>query len=169
MSTQVAVNTYTHSVTYVTDKILLSVLRIITWSGLDPQRLTTDWVVLQNGLKTWLATKDLTSVVLEVYRPFSSSLVGRWDFDIEYSLGMTGDGNFWIDTDAIKFAIAKCGLDPRRCEYRIIARTKPGRLDVAGWSSTTLLSTDGFIRHSVGTNIGAGSLGSRVGYWRKTA
>lgn len=168
MTTRVAVNTYTHSVTYVTDKLLLSLFRIIKWSGLEPGRLTADWDVLERGLKRWLETQHLTGVVLEVYRPFSTTLVGRWDFDIDYGFG-GDDGTFWIDTDAIKFSIAKSGLNPSRCDYRIIALTKPGRPDVLGWSPTTLLSTDGFVRHTVGTNIGASSLGTRVGYWRKSA
>ncbi|MBI1979906.1 MAG: HORMA domain containing protein [Elusimicrobia bacterium] len=169
MNTLVFVNTYTHSVTYVTDKILLSLFRIIKWSGLDPIKLTSDWGVLETGLKRWLETKHLTGVVLEVYSPFSGTLVGRWDFDIEYSLGIGDDGAFWVDTDAIRFSIAKCGLNPDHCDYRIVATTKPGRPDVPGWSPTTLRSTDGLVRHSIGTTIGAGSLGSRINYWRKTA
>lgn len=169
MNTSVFVNTYSHSVTHVTDKILLSLLRIIKWSGLDPSNLAADWGVLERGLKRWLETRHLTGVVLEVYRPFSGTLVGRWDFAIEYSFGTSDDGVFWVDTDAIRFSIAKCGLYPSQCGYRIVATTKLDRPNVPGWSRTTLRSTDGFVCHSVGTTIGAGSLGSRISYWRKIA
>lgn len=166
MSTLVAVNTYTHSVTYVTDKMLTSLKRIIIWSGLDPAKITSDWRTLERGIKTWLDTKHLDQLVLEVYSARTQKLVGRWDFDIRYSY--TGDGGeMWVDTDAIRFAIRKCGLNPAGCDYRIVADTKPGRPDVDGWVSTSLLSTDGLVRHSVGTTIGANQLATRTAYWRR--
>ncbi len=167
MSTLVFVNTYTHSVTFVTDKMLTSLMRIILWSGLDPRRLTRDWEVVDRGIKIWLRTRDLRAVVLEVYRPLSRMLVGRWDFDIEYSYGADGDGEMWTDTAAIRFAIAKCGFNPAGCDYQIIVATKPGRPDVEGWGPAEFLSTQGFIRNSIGTTIGANPLASRTAYWRK--
>lgn len=167
MSTLVFVNTYTHSVTFVTDKMLTSLKRIIIWSGLDPGKLLHDWAVLERGIRTWLQGQHLETVVLEVYKPSTQILLGRWDFDIEYGFGAGEDGEMWTDTDAIRFAIGKCGLNPAGCDYRIIVRTKPGRPDVLGWGSADFLSTDGFVRHSVGTTIGANPLASRTSYWRK--
>ena len=41
--TSVAVNTYTHSVTYVADNILKSFKDIVRLSGLDPGKLVADW------------------------------------------------------------------------------------------------------------------------------
>jgi hypothetical protein len=167
MSTLVFVNTYTHSVTFVTDKMLISLKRIIFWIGLDPAKLTSDWGLLELGIRTWLDTKDLQTVVLEVYRPGSQTLVNRWDFGIEYGFGSGDDGTMWVDPEAIRNAIKKCGFDPAGCDYRIIAVTKPSRPDVVGWGLATLFSTDGFVRHSVGTTIGANPLGTRTAYWRK--
>lgn len=167
MSTLVHVNTYTHSVTFVTDKMLTSLKRIIVWSGLDPAKLTSDWNVLERGIRTWLDSKHLEMLTLEVYRPGTNTLVNRWDFDIEYTFGSGDDGSMWVDPDAIRHAIKKCGFDPSGCDYRIIATTKPGRPDVAGWGPAMLLSTDGLVRHSVGTTIGANPFGTRTAYWRK--
>ena len=168
MSTLVFVNTYTHSVTFVTDKMLTSLKRIIIWSGLDPGKVTRNWHALDRGIRTWLFTRDLWQVVLEVYRAGTQSPVGRWDFDIEYGLGADGEGEMWTDPDAIRYAITKCGLDPGGCDYRIVAVTKPGAQHVEGWGPTTLLSTDGFVRHSVGTTIGANPLATRTAYWRRS-
>lgn len=84
-TTFVAVNTYTHSVAFVTDKMLASLKRIVSWSGLDPSKIAGDWVVLENGIRTWLGSKHLVRVVLEVFNPKTDGLVGRWDFDISYS------------------------------------------------------------------------------------
>lgn len=167
MSTLVFVNTYTHSVTFVTDKMLTSLMRIIAWSGLDPGKLTRDWGVLDRGIRTWLRTQHLRVVVLEVYRPASRMLVGRWDFEIEYGFSPDGYGEMWTDTDAIWFAIAKCGLNPASCDYRIIVDSKPGRPDVEGWGPAEFLSTQGFVRNSIGTTIGASALATRTAYWRK--
>jgi hypothetical protein len=162
--TLVFVNTYTHSVTFVTDKMLTSLKRIIVWTGLDPAKLTRDWEVLERGVRTWLDSKHLERLMLEVHR--GGALLNRWDFDIEYSY--TGDGSMWVDPDAIRYAIKKCGFDPAGCDYTIWVTTKPGSPRVAGWGSGTLLSTNGFVRHSIGTTIGADSLGSRTAYWRKS-
>ena len=69
MSTFVAVNTYTHSVTYVTDNILRSLQDIVRLSGLDPARIADDWTVLERGISTWIESKHLETIVLEVYNP----------------------------------------------------------------------------------------------------
>lgn len=167
MSTLVFVRTYAHSVTFVTDKMLTSLKRIVVWSGLDPRKLTDDWGVLERGIGTWLRTRHLNQVVLEVFRGGTQRLVGRWDFDISYSDGTGGEGEMWIDADAIRYAIEKCGLNAAGCDYHIVAATKPGRPDVEGWEPATLLSTDGLVRHSVGTTIAAKPLATRSAYWRR--
>src|SRR2546422_10328021 len=110
MSTFVVVNTYTHSVTFVTDKMLNSIKNIIRLSGLSPAKLTSEWVVLERGIKRWLATEDLKEVHLEVYNPATNTLIGRWDFEIFY--GFVGDSAFWVDTEAITYHIRKAGVWP---------------------------------------------------------
>lgn len=165
MSTTVHVNTYTYSVTYVANKLLLSLQTIIRWSGLSPERLTDDWEVLERGIKKWLETQDLTQLVLEVYNPWTDALIGRWDLGVSY--GFTGDGSFWVDTDDIRYHIQKSGSWPSSCNYRVVATTKPYRPDVPGWSRTTLRSTDGFIKQSIGTTIDGSGLSVGTGYWRR--
>ncbi len=165
MSTFVSVNTYTHSVTYVTDKMLTSLKDIIRLSGLSPEKLVNEWEVLDRGIKTWLATQDLQRVHLEVYNPSTGKLVGRWDFELYY--GFSGDGAFYVDADAINYHIIKAGQWPSSCEYRIVLNTKPGCPDVEGWSTTTMYSTAGFIKQSIGTTIDGSGLSAGTGYWRK--
>lgn len=167
MTTLVAVNTYTHSVTYVSDKILKSLKDIILLSGLSPEKLARDWEVLHRGIKIWLSSQDLQDVHLEVYNPNTGKLIGRWDFEVYY--GYSGDGAFWVDTDAIKYHIIKAGQWPSTCDYRIVVTTKPGQPDVAGWSGTTLRSTNGFVKQSIGTTLDGGGLSTGTGYWRKVS
>src|SRR5208337_2452532 len=164
MSTFVVVNTYTHSVTYVTDKMLMSLKEIILCSGLSPEKLVMDWKVLQRGISTWLNSRDLETVILEVFNPRIDALIGRWDFEILY--GSSGDGGMWVNTDDIKYHIRKAGQWPSTCDYRIVLTTKISRPSVEGWSDTTLRSTDGFIRQSLGTTLDGNGLKSGTAYWR---
>jgi hypothetical protein len=164
MSTFVVVNTYTHSVTYVTDKMLMSLKEIIRCSGLSPEKFVADWRVLQRGISTWLDTRDLESLTLEVYNPTTDVLVGRWDFEISY--GALGDGAMWVNSEDIRYHILKAGQWPSACDYRIVVVAKPSRPSVEGWSGTTLRSTDGFVRQSLGTTIDGNGLKSGTAYWR---
>lgn len=167
MSTYVAVYTYTHSITYVTEKMLLSLKEIIRESGLSPEKLASEWTTLQRGINKWLETRHLEQLILEVYNPRTNALLHRWDFDIAYDI--SGDGTMWVDTDDIKYHIQKAGVWASTCDYSVIAITKPGRPDVAGWSRTTLRSTDGLVRHSIGTTLNGNGLGSRTAYWRSAS
>lgn len=168
MSTFVAVNTYTHSVTYVTDNILRSLQDIVRLSGLDPSQIAEEWEVLERGIKTWIDSKHLETIVLEVYNPSTEVLIGRWDIDIAYE--WSGDsGRFWVDTEQIKIAIKKAGVWPGSSKYGIICKTKSGRADVVGWSTTTFRSTTGMIKQSLGTTIEHSGLGAGASYYRKVS
>ena len=166
MSTFVAVNTYTHSVTYVTDNILRSLQDIVKLSGLDPSKISEEWAVLERGIRTWIDSKHLEAIVLEVYNLTTDALIGRWDIEIAYE--WSGDnGRFWVDTDQIKAAIKKAGAWPSESKYRIVCTTKDGRAVVEGWSSTNLRSTSGLIKQSLGTTIEHSGLGAGASYYRK--
>ena len=165
MSTVVAVNTYTHSVTYLADNMLRSIKDIIRESGLSPEKLTNEWPALQRRIGAWLQSRHLERVILEVFDPKDGTLIGRWDFDIVY--GTQGDGRLWADTDDIKYHILKAGRWPGHCDYQVIAVTTSGRPEVSGWSSTTLRSTDGFVRQSIGTTIDGNGLSTGTAYWRR--
>jgi hypothetical protein len=166
MSISVAVNTYTHSVTYVTDNILRSLQDIVRLSGLNPGKISTDWETLERGISTWIGSRNLETIVLEAYNPKTSALIGRWDIEIAY--GWAGDdGRFWVDTEQIRMAILKAGVWPADSDYRIVCVTKDGSEEVVGWSPTTLHSTKGMVKQSLGTTIEHNGLGASASYYRK--
>ena len=169
MSTFVAVNTYTHSVTYVTDNILRSLQDIVRLSGLDPAQISEDWTVLERGISTWINSKHLERVVLEVYNPSTDALIGRWDIDISYDWNGEGNGRFWVDTEQIRFAIKKAGIWPGNSKYNIICHNKNGRAEVDGWSTTSFRSIAGMIKQSLGTTIEHSGLGAGASYYRKVS
>lgn len=166
MTVSVAVRTYTHATTYVANSILKSLKDILLYSGLDPSKLIDDWEVLHRGINTWIESGHLNKLVLEVYDPRTDKTVGRWDVNITYEW-TDGDGQFWTDTDAIRFAIKKAGVAPSTAEYRVVACTEDGRPAVDGWSSTKLRSTDGMAEQRIGTSIEASGLSGGISYYRR--
>lgn len=162
----VAVNTYTHSVTYVTDNILKSLKDIIRLSGLQVTKLMNDWNILHDGIKRWVESGHLEHVTVEIYHPTTDSLIYRWDIHMVYTWSASGDGNFWTDTDQLRYAIAKKGLTPAQANYEVKVHNKPGRPDVPGWASATYRSTDGMVRQSLGTTVEHNGLGATTSYWR---
>lgn len=166
--TSVAVNTYTHSVTYVADNILKSIKDIIRLSGLNPTNLVETWDSKMRALKAWLQSQHLERVVLEIFDPKTNTLITRWDIDVVYNWGSDDDGQFWTDTDQLKYAIQKAGVAPGTATYRLLLVAKAGKPAVAGWEDTSFLSTNGFARQSLGSTIEHNGLGASTAYWRKT-
>ena len=172
MTTNVRVNTYTYATTHVATNMLRSVKQIIRESGLSIVKIQGEWSVLETGIATWLNSGHLKALILEVYDPDKMSgadLVGRFDFTIDYGYYLDGDGELWLDPDTVSYAVRKSGSYPARCEYRLIADTAPGYPAVNGWSTTSLRSTAGFTRQSVGTAIGGGSLGAGLAYYSRSS
>ncbi|MCF7701596.1 HORMA domain containing protein [Loktanella sp. M215] len=165
-----AVITYSHtqSVTYVADNILKSLKDIIRLSGMDPTNFVNDTEVNMRGIKTWLDSEDLEKITLEIYNPSTNGLILRWDIEVSYSW-TSGDGNFWTDTDQLRWAIRKAGVAPENARYDLLLRTKPGRRDVQGWYTTTARSTEGMVRQSLGSTIEHNGLGASASYWRQAS
>jgi hypothetical protein len=164
--TNVSVNTYTHSVTYVADNILKSLKDIIRLSGLDPAEFVGNWETHMLAIKTWLNTQDLREVNLEIYNPKTDALIIRWDIKIAYAWS-GGEGGFWTDTTQLKYAILKAGVAPSEARYRLLLDTKPGRPDVIGWSKASYRSIEGLVRQSLGTTIEHNGLGANTSYLRR--
>ncbi|MFN7995278.1 MAG: hypothetical protein U0Q18_16845 [Bryobacteraceae bacterium] len=163
MSTYAFVDTYAYTVTHVTDKLLLSIKEIIRESGLSPAKMSSNWSSLERAISTWIKSKHLSQVILEIFNPTTGSLVCRWDLEVIYGYG--GDGSLWVDADAIKYHIRKAGLIPSTCDYTILMQVKPSAPHVEGWGDGKLRSTEGFSRYSVGTTIGGSGLAAGLAYW----
>lgn len=165
MSSSTFVISYAYTVTYVAAKMVLLLKEIIREIGLDPGKLAGDWPSHEEAISTWLGSRHLERVTLEVYDPRDDSLVRRWDIDVVYS--SVGDGSLWVDTAAIRYAIAKAGLAPSSCHYEIKIKNKPGRPDVPGWGPCGYRSTDGFKRYTVGAAVGGNGLAAQAAYWSR--
>src|SRR5262245_22262640 len=109
MSTSVSANTFTHSVTYVTGEMMRGLKLIILLSGLRLDKIRNDWESVESAIYSWLSSRHLQKVTLEVYSGTTDALVTRWDFDINYTYGVDNEGALWADDEAIRHAIAKAG------------------------------------------------------------
>jgi len=170
MGTVVQVSTLTHATTYVAANLLRSIKQFVVGSGLPADLLVGQWEVLERGIATWLESRHLATLTLEIFEAGSSSdsgLVGRFDFDIDYGYYPDSDGTLWLDSDAVAFAIRKNGSYASLCKYRVVAINRDGQPDVSGWSSTTLRGTNGFTQQTLGTSLGGGSLGVGLSMYRK--
>ena len=165
MSTFTVAITYTQTVTYVTTKMLLKLKEIIREIGLDPTQFVNDWDTNERAISTWLASRHLERVVLEVYKPVSGALITRWDMDVLYA--SVGDGSLWVDTAAIRYAIAKAGMVPSTCRYSILLNCADGRPDVAGWGTGSFRSVEGMKRYAVGATVGGNGLSAQTSYWSR--
>jgi hypothetical protein len=165
MSTFTVAITYTHTVTFVTTKMLLLLKEIIREIGLDPSRFTDSWDTYERAISTWLSSRHLERVTLEIYNPSTNALVARWDMDVLYA--SVGDGALWVDTAAVRYSIAKAGLVPSSCRYDLILKNSPGRPEVAGWGPCDFRSTDGFRRFTAGATVGGNGLSAQTSYWSR--
>lgn len=170
MRTSVAVNVHTYSVTHVASNMLRSLRQIIRETGLSVQLMIDQWDWLERGVATWLESGHLKALILEVFDPSDriDDRRGRFDFNIDYGYYSGGDGELWLDPDTVRQAIRKNGSYPSSCSYRFVADVADGAPVVSGWESTTLRSTAGFTRHTVGTAVAGGSLGAGLSYYRRS-
>jgi hypothetical protein len=165
--TVVGVSVGVYSATHVATNMLRGLKQIIAGCGLSTSKIMGEWDVLEDGVATWVDSRHLEKVVLEVWdTKKTDKLIGRFDFTIDYSYYGSGDGELWLDPDTVAWAIRKNGSYPSSCEYRIVASTSSGAPSVDGWSSTTLRSTAGMRQHAIGTALGGGSVGAGLSYWK---
>ena len=140
----------THTVSYVTDKILYLLKEIIREIGLDPGKLMDNWASLERGVSAWLRSQHLEKVRLEISDSKTGALVSPWDLEVIYGYmaAMVRSGLTRLPSGINN--IQKAGVVPSQCVYRFIVFTLPGRPAVAGWGPCEPLSLEGFKRYSLG-------------------
>ena len=133
--------------------------------GLPTAYLATYNQTLHNGLSTWLNSRHLETVYLEINDEF-----GRcWSFsELNIQYLASGQTNaFYDDLEAARYEAAKLGSPPSRCSYRIVVHNKPGAAIVSGWSSGALPGTAGMERRRVGGAVGSPDIGASLTIWRR--
>jgi Bacterial HORMA domain 2 len=155
----------THSITFLSDNLRNTLREVIREYGIGPDKLMQDWVTIERGIKVWLTSGHLNSVVVEFYKPGSSVASARWDFPTGYE-GSGVDDDMWMDKAYLRQLIAKSARPTLDCTYRIILSVKPGAQAVDGFSPCTYLSTGNLAARSAGTVIATSHMTAAAVYWR---
>jgi hypothetical protein len=155
----------THTSVFVADNMRNILKIIIEISGLDPDELVDDWMVLGPAVQTWLATGDLEQITLEFFTPGSDQVCARWDFPISYD-GSGVDDEMWADRGHIQRAIAKAARPPANASYRVILQTRPGRPDMPGMAPAEFRGTRGLVGRASGAAVATPDIMAGLKYWR---
>jgi Bacterial HORMA domain 2 len=167
MATQVHTQVYarTHSITFLIDNLRNTLRDVISESGLSPESLIQSWETIERGLRTWLDSGHLSSIVVEFFKPGSSVVSARWDFPIGYDGSGVAD-DMWRDRNYLRQLIAKSARPSSDCNYRIVLWTRDGAPTVFGFTPCTLLSTGQLAARQAGTVISTGHMTAGATYWR---
>jgi hypothetical protein len=155
----------THSIVFMSDNLRNSLREVIRENGLSPEKLMQDWEVIERGIKTWLESGHLTSIVVEFFRPGASTASARWDFPVSYT-GSGVDDDMWLDKAYLRQLIAKAAKPSWDCTYRILLCTSTGAPSVSGFSCCPFLSTGQLSARQSGTVIATGHMTAGATYWR---
>jgi hypothetical protein len=157
--------TRAHSITFLSDNLRNTLREVIREYGISPDKLMQDWATTERGIKAWLETGHLKSVVVEFYKPGSSIASARWDFPAGYE-GSGVDDDMWLDKSYLRQLIAKSARPTLDCTYRITLSVKPSAPDVPGFSDCTFLSTGSLAARQAGTVIATRHMTAAAVYWR---
>src|SRR5260370_3718825 len=92
MATYTQTYARTHSIGVLSDNLRNSLREIIRENGLDPLRLMQDWQEIQNGVRTWLDSGHLKTVLVEFFKPGAGAASARREFPVLYTgSGFQGD------------------------------------------------------------------------------
>ena len=154
VTTAVHVNTTTYAATHVATNMLGSIRSIIKGSGLNPDLIRDQWATLEDGIATWLASRHLKAVTLEVYDPGKRAQRLRRPVRLHHRLRLLPRRR----RRPVARPRHRCVHHPQeRLLPRPAASTgssstpRPATPTIPGWAATTYRSTAGFTRHTVGT------------------
>lgn len=157
--------TQTHSIVFLSDNLRNSLREVIREYGLSPNKLMQDWETIERGIQTWLRSGHLNNIVVEFFKPWTSTASARWEFPVRY-IGSGVEDDMWLDKSYLRQLIAKAARPSMDCTYRIVLCTDPGRAQVDGFSYCPFLSTGQLAARQAGTVIATGHMTAGATYWR---
>lgn len=156
-----------HTSTYVADHMRNILRDIVRYMGLNPADLLNDWETLGLGIRSWLRSGDLISIIIEFCRPGQSEADGRLDFPVRYD-GSGVDDDLWVDKTHLIRSLARLDKVPSGCLYRVVLVASPGAPDIPGLFDTTLRSTGDLVRRGAGTLVATPDVVAGMTYWKRS-
>lgn len=177
--TKVEVSTWTASYNYATNQVVSILHKIANQRGLGTGYLTRHKDILEDGIYTWLCGRYLEAVHLEVYDPETDEVVERPDFEFVYTAPKEADEETVRQVQEQQFealhrefldAMSTLEAPPEGCRYRLVVsliENEEGQEPppVAGWSSSSLRSTDHLREMDLGQWLDAGAVRGSGTFW----
>jgi Bacterial HORMA domain 2 len=148
VSTRIATNTRTQTAVFLADTIMGAFSEVIAVLGLSHTSLTSQWTIIENGIKQWIEEGSLSDVVLEcgpTDRPYAV-----FEIPIQYSYG-TGEVEFVASKARLARYLAKLATVPAGATYRVVTSHNGPHAPMPGWSATTRASTVDMSSYSLGS------------------
>lgn len=163
----VGVNVAVYPITYVSNEVLNFLIRIVDRRGLDLGYINRNKNIISDGLFSWLSTRHLEKLILEIYDTGKNRVVERFDMNFEYSavVPSTQDSIFETNLRKLEDFLENLPSLHSNLAYRIVAVVGPGAPEVPGWSPTKLRSVDHLGNQNLGGMIKADYIGVAMEYW----
>src|SRR5258708_39486444 len=108
MATYTQTYARTHRIVFLSDNLRNSLREIIRENGLDPLRLMQDWQEIQNGVRTWLDSGHLKTVIVEFFKPGAGAASARWEFPVLYT-GSGVEDDMSVDKTYLRPLVSQTG------------------------------------------------------------
>lgn len=166
--TEVGVETWTSTYNFVVNETVTLLMQYVNARGLDSNKLTQMRDKLEDALWTWLASRHLSRVSIEVYEPGSDEATERFDlaFEItrpqdlsEEEIEQIQERKFKSYLEEILKKLRDLDAPPDECTYRLLVWLHPTNdvgeepPTVDGWSRTSARSTDHLEKDHLGDAI----------------
>jgi len=166
--TEVGVKTWTSTYNFVVNETVTLLMQYVNNRGLDSSKLTTMREQLEDALWTWLSSRHLSRVRIEVYEPEANEATECFDlaFDIERPQDLSTaeieriqERKFDSYHEEVLENLRELDAPPDDCTYRILVWLRPTNdvgeepPTVDGWSRTTARSTDHLEKTDLGDAI----------------
>ena len=167
MSTvSVGVNVAIVPVIYVQNEVIDVLMRIASNRNLDLGYFTDNQKSLTSGLFTWLTTRTLEKIVMEILE--RNRVIERFDLSFQYSavFQTTKESNFETNIQKLEDFLSKLPTQKQRNRrYRIVAVVSPNAPEAPGWGPTNLNLVDHLKKQNLGGLINADYMKAEFEFW----
>jgi hypothetical protein len=162
MSTTTRTTTRVRTEVYVGEKIAYAMQVILAELGLGAASRRKNWDSVESAMHVWLGEQSLNCVSLEVFSASSDELLGRFDVDIDYSVG---EPSMRHDAELSRLAARKVALKASGgLEFRILMWTASWATSIDGWNPTTARDTSALRKRMIGELARGPGIGSELSY-----
>lgn len=165
VATSTQVNVAARSFVHTAQKLVELTSAIARGRGLGQKYLIDNLPAIERGLRTWLVSKHLESMRVEIWDPRTDKAVEVYEFHVRYEPLRGGEETFESQSERLDEELAKLHSLRPGLLWRIIVATKPDRPAVEGWTPTTPRDTGPLTRREAGRMISSAACSTELIYF----